>query len=1753
MDITQDTLQQPMGFAEEENAVFEEPAFRAAMIHSNLPELDYAGSEGIMNALTKGTPSLGIAAVETLGTSLGLLDEEEYQQFLSENAPNLYNYYKRNEEGIKLIADIGTAFIPATAGVKAIQGGSWLYKAAKASRIPHVDKLFTSKSHYNQVYRELRKQDLQNARKGMIGDEFEIARRPYVRRFKTQQTVDGLKEGAAAEVALFATMNESDNLYPEDAELTQHLAFAALGLALPAGLDRLAARRLVAKSARLASPAAIEALNVGGQPIDKLVGRPGEYDVPITLASIVRKGMEEQLAELAELSRADVDKQTFRNNLNKFALSVEGRVQGLVDDLANHQVEGIIPQESEDVVANVLKSAVKQDELSLLGVVGATQLPQHAIELAKLQQRRDGVVKTAKDEFDRLWNAALVKQKGGKELDSAEVKAIDDAQQKWKELEKQDLYVLSPRGEYVPLTEYKPRFRDDPSPNKPLPEFIERKNFGESMYALKQVGPNKATVTVDVTFTPSINGKAIEETLTDTDDYTVDALYSLYNHAISKFRPDRVDDIIITDKVHWMRADAIIELARTKHGADKKIKFTGDKIRTLEDLEFASISSKFEEFAELHRKMDKTEQPDTLGAAVNLIDETVDLLGEFSTAESLRHRFNLPSWTRGETYPIEELFLHFIQQGMTKVSDKNGITDRIANLADFKALVSQTVTFGDPKEAGNIIRNIPLQGTEFSTANTLPNIAVLKKNLPHDNYALARLEDGVYDQLERHLSFDNAITAYERALTAGEASETKHLIGRLAHLIRGRPNEVGKYNATYETAINVRELSDSARLGTGTINTRRFSQRELPTLQAVNDIQTIVEKEGRTFVGDLFERTNVAATEFHKKQTTHSSVFAELRNQSNVSDFVSFSSYINARAHAWDLLPDAARNQDGTYSFYLKPDSAHNRRKLNELYGEDRANELLPLDADDSFAGLKMPTTTLDRSYKPLNITARAFAGAEAFRDISRQVRKEFNILRQQTVQPPINLKEWYVPPPNFNNLHTAFIVTPLPSGGSNKFLVSGRTASELQKKLNRPNIVQFRQENQALVLTPEDFRKYFSLKHDVTFEGLEDVDVSRFAAGHTANLIADQGRAYLDDSIDFFRDQVNSLTKHFTSSLFEPQIAFARMMSDTVVNDKKPYKNIYEDYIKTLLGVRALDEQHGLGKVYTKAESLYDDTLAWIYDRTESRRIRGAVKEKIQRQTGHLTKQLEKVKSELGTDAPVELTVEQIATITNVRPPSSMTKQMAEINQITSALILRLFEVAHPLLNFSGVVSTMPSIIHAVSRHHGETRQDWMGRISAFATPYSNTKDLGVLSPVKLMSQGVYHGFTKQGSVDWDEMVKRGYGRQEVSEIQRTITNPQKALSKDKVIDVLSTLSDKSEELSRGWAHMAAVKLARDHLGMTDTGDIHLFAHKFANEVIGDYRANNRPQIFQGAVGLPLGLFQTYIWNYYQRLFSYVENRQYSALGWQTFMQANVFGAASLPGFTQFQALWHDEKKAANPIDSMNQKFGPDMTELILNGTLSNIPKLFGEDGIAIYTRGDTNFQRMPAFINPAEAPVWQLANRVFGFLRDSTDQIFEGGQYSNERQLEILATYSMNRPLSRLIELYLGESVDRRGQLISDDIYSGVSIAARVMSLRPLSEQKQIETLWRQRQTEYTQRKLRKRTRDSLRSKIRAGLLDEEAITQALRDYVEQGGNPKYFASFIKDQILAAKSPKVTNKLLQLLRSQKLHEAARLYAAFD
>jgi len=153
------------------------------------------------------------------------------------------------------------------------------------------------------------------------------------------------------------------------------------------------------------------------------------------------------------------------------------------------------------------------------------------------------------------------------------------------------------------------------------------------------------------------------------------------------------------------------------------------------------------------------------------------------------------------------------------------------------------------------------------------------------------------------------------------------------------------------------------------------------------------------------------------------------------------------------------------------------------------------------------------------------------------------------------------------------------------------------------------------------------------------------------------------------------------------------------------------------------------------------------------------------------------------------------------------------------------------------------------------------------------------------------------------------------------------------------------------------------------------VFAHVHANKNIGDFRPNNRPQMFQGAVGMPMGLFTTWAINWLQRVFGDIEAGRMGATFWQWSMQHFMFGAQSFPGVETAMDTYmtsYDGKR--NVMDSMDAMYGRTATDAFFQGTLATLT------GVAFQSRANVSLPAIMSGESPMTAiPSLSVMNTLY------------------------------------------------------------------------------------------------------------------------------------------------------------------------------
>lgn len=403
-----------------------------------------------------------------------------------------------------------------------------------------------------------------------------------------------------------------------------------------------------------------------------------------------------------------------------------------------------------------------------------------------------------------------------------------------------------------------------------------------------------------------------------------------------------------------------------------------------------------------------------------------------------------------------------------------------------------------------------------------------------------------------------------------------------------------------------------------------------------------------------------------------------------------------------------------------------------------------------------------------------------------------------------------------------------------------------------------------------------------------------------------------------------------------------------------------------------------------------------------------------------------------------------------------------------------------------------------------------------------------------KLAKRGFERAWSRSSDAAFERLSKKGYLSQEVAEFQRQFNAAEAdagAIRKffSKGVDWVSILSDKSEDFSRSWAHFIGEELG-SQLGITSVEALDNFAHDIANKMIANYSPHNRPEIFQGAVGAPIGLYQSFMYNYWQRLFRYVETKDMRSLATQYAMQGGLFGAKTFPGFEQANALFFSQADGeTSPYDGLINKFGQSAGDWLMAGSMSNLPKLFGAEGVDLYSRGDVS-PRLPGLNLPPAATLFTKIKEGIGRTIDLFSEQNPG--ISMQQIGELLSNTIPNRPLAGWAEVLMADSkdTDGYGQLVAES-QGYMESAYRMMGLRSLRQSKELEAFYGNKEAQEIEASKKERLREASRAMIRSG--NPDAIDKIWEAYQLNGGDARNFRRWWIDNFEAATETRTSRQL--------------------
>ena len=305
---------------------------------------------------------------------------------------------------------------------------------------------------------------------------------------------------------------------------------------------------------------------------------------------------------------------------------------------------------------------------------------------------------------------------------------------------------------------------------------------------------------------------------------------------------------------------------------------------------------------------------------------------------------------------------------------------------------------------------------------------------------------------------------------------------------------------------------------------------------------------------------------------------------------------------------------------------------------------------------------------------------------------------------------------------------------------------------------------------------------------------------------------------------------------------------------------------------------------------------------------------------------------------------------------------------------------------------------------------------------------------------------------------------------------------------------------------------------------------------------------MFSSGLGSLAGLFQSYMLNHTTKMFTWMERGQYKQAGIQAALQATLFGVNGTYGLGHlFDVRDSIVAGTGEPtmIDLIYEKFGPVVGGAIATGSIGQLT------GLALWTRGDTNM-RMP---NPAAPPAVSVLNNiasgVVGAIQAGANAAPGTTAFATFEQL---GRTIPNRVLKGIWQVAQGgNEIDARGNVMSQTA-TAADVAARLVGVRSTRQQSELDAFYANKSaTDRDANRMDKAAR-AMKASIRANGGDVSKVNpiQYFNDYVEAGGNPRQFKTWVRRLLRSANSTRAAGQLRKSIETPRTALELWRYGAY-
>jgi hypothetical protein len=443
------------------------------------------------------------------------------------------------------------------------------------------------------------------------------------------------------------------------------------------------------------------------------------------------------------------------------------------------------------------------------------------------------------------------------------------------------------------------------------------------------------------------------------------------------------------------------------------------------------------------------------------------------------------------------------------------------------------------------------------------------------------------------------------------------------------------------------------------------------------------------------------------------------------------------------------------------------------------------------------------------------------------------------------------------------------------------------------------------------------------------------------------------------------------------------------------------------------------------------------------------------------------------------------------------------------------------------------------------------------------------VVSPSKLIS-GAYADLFKGADRAYFERIG-SVPQKTASVIEQTLdaasltgseTASQLSAKASKLIQMAKDLANKGEVYTGNrWAEYQTryissnvAKKLGEAIGL-EGGDLAAYITSFTNRCNTNLLTSQRPVLFQGPVGQAMGLFQSYQFNFMQRIFEQVAEGRTKDLAMLMGLQSTLYGVKGLPGFNYLNehivGTMSGNKEHVDAYDVSRGIFGKQAGDLLMYGIPSNML------GMGLFSRGDLNPRQLTIIpTQVSEIPVVGATVQMFKNAKDAITNIDNGAPIWNS-MLDAIEHNQISRPMSGVAQLakaFTSESGQAfasttKGSLIGASDLISFSSLIRVAGGKPVDEAMTQDKLFR---IGYY-KSIDKAALDSVAETAKVTFggkphgVSTEQLDSIMRSYVAAGGNQTTFNQWAIKQMLGANTP-VAQQMADKLRSKNSQKLQQL-----